>query len=165
MSDSGSNAAAPTMERRALRHGRDAKRAARAARDAASVPYITRAIPRFEVLGEEGLALIERNAETILAETGIIFRDDAEALQIWKAAGADVSGEIVRFPRGMCRELVQKNAPRAFVQHARNPARSVHIGGDCTVFAPASGSPFIYNVDEGCRYARIDDFRNFVKLA
>ena len=71
----------------------------------------------------------------------------------------------MRFPRGMCRELVQKNAPREFIQHARNPARNVHIGGNCTVFAPAYGSPFIHNLDEGRRYARIDDFRNFVKLA
>ncbi len=165
MSDTESNAGGQPAEKRALRHGRDAKRAARAARASASVPYIVRAIPRFEVLNEEGLALIERNAETILAETGIIFRDDPEALAIWKRAGADVNGEIVKFPRGMCRELVQKNAPREFVQHARNPARSVRIGGDATVFAPAYGSPFIYNIDEGRRYARLDDFRNFVKLA
>ena len=30
---------------------------------------------------------------------------------------------------------------------------------------PAYGSPFIHNLDEGRRYARIEDFRNFVKLA
>jgi trimethylamine--corrinoid protein Co-methyltransferase len=33
------------------------------------------------------------------------------------------------------------------------------------VFAPAYGSPFVRNLDEGRRYARIEDFRNFVKLA
>jgi trimethylamine--corrinoid protein Co-methyltransferase len=65
----------------------------------------------------------------------------------------------------MCRELIQKHAPREFIQHARNPARNVRIGGNSTVFAPAYGSPFILNADEGRRYARIDDFRNFVKLA
>ena len=57
------------------------------------------------------------------------------------------------------------NAPREFIQYARNPLRSVRIGGDSTVFAPAYGSPFIYSIDEGRRYARIEDFRNFVKLA
>ncbi len=67
------------------------------------VPYITRNIPYYEVLGEEGLALMEHNADTILQEIGIDFRDDPECLQIWKAAGADVQGERVRFPRGMCR--------------------------------------------------------------
>jgi trimethylamine--corrinoid protein Co-methyltransferase len=145
--------------------GREAKRVARAARASASVPYITRSIPYFEVLSEEGLQTIERNADTILAEVGIEFRDDPEALEIWKQAGAEVEGERVRFPRGMCRELVQKNAPREFVQHARNPARNVVIGGKNTVFAPAYGSPFVRSLDEGRRYARIDDFRNFVKLA
>src|SRR6267142_5072515 len=155
--------ATATHHRRA--GGREAKRAARLARGAVWVPYITRKIPYYEVLDEEGLALIERNADTILEEIGIEFRDDAEALQIWRAAGADVQGERVRFPRGMCRQLIQATAPREFIQHARNPEHNVHIGGKCTVFAPAYGSPFVRNLDEGRRYATIEDFRNFVKLA
>jgi trimethylamine--corrinoid protein Co-methyltransferase len=87
------------------------------------VPYITRALPRFEALAEEGLSLIENNAETILEEIGLIFREDPEALHLWKAAGADVDGERVRFPRGLCRALVHRTAPHEFIQHARNPAR------------------------------------------
>ena len=154
-----------TQARRSRGGGREAKRAARAARSAVTIPYITRALPYYEVLGEEALETIERNAETILAEIGIDFRDDPEALAIWQAAGADVQGERVRIPRGLCRSLVQKTAPREFVQHARNPARSVKIGGPHTVFAPAYGSPFIRSLDDGRRYARIEDFRNFVKLA
>jgi trimethylamine--corrinoid protein Co-methyltransferase len=153
-----------TPGRRARASGRDAKRAARAARAAASVAYITRAIPCYEVLGEEGLALIERNADTILEEVGIEFREDPEALEVWRTAGAEVSGERVRFPRGLCRALIQQSAPREFIQHARNSARSVRIGGRHTVFAPAYGSPFVRSLDEGRRYARIEDFRNFVKL-
>ena len=62
---------------------------------------------------------MEQNADTILEEIGIDFRDDPEALEIWKAAGADVQGERVHFPRGMCRSLVQKTAPRAI--HAACP--------------------------------------------
>jgi trimethylamine--corrinoid protein Co-methyltransferase len=155
--------AQPTRGRRPS--ARDAKRAARAARAGISVPYITRKIPCYRVLGEEGLAAIENNADTILEEIGIDFREDPEALSIWKAAGADVQGERVRMPRGMCRQLIQATAPREFVQQARNPARNVLIGGNNTVFAPAYGSPFIRSLDEGRRYARIEDFRNFVKLA
>ena len=146
-------------------NARDAKRAARTARGAASAPYIVRKIPRFEVLGDEGLSIIERNADRILEETGIEFREDPEVLDIFRKAGAQVDGERVRFPNGMCRELIQKHAPREFTQIARNPARDVRIGGDATVFAPAYGSPFVRNLDEGRRYARIEDFRNFVKLA
>jgi trimethylamine---corrinoid protein Co-methyltransferase len=145
--------------------GRDAKRAARTARSHSFVPYITRKIPYYEVLGEEGLALLESNADTILQEIGIDFRDDPEALQLFKEAGADITGERVRFPRGLCRSVIQRSAPKEFVQYARNPARNVLIGGGNTVFAPAYGSPFVRNLDEGRRYARIEDFRNFVKLA
>src|SRR6202034_1133944 len=142
--------------------GRDAKIAARTARSHAFVPYITRQIPYYEVIGNEGL---ERNADTILEEIGIDFRDDAESLELWKDAGADVKGERVHFPPGMCREIVRRSAPKEFTQHARNPQRSVIIGGNRTVLAPAYGSPFVRNLDEGRRYARIEDFRNFVKLA
>ncbi len=145
--------------------GRDAKIAARTARSAAFVPYITRKIPYYEVLGAEGLELLERNADTILQEIGIDFRDDPESLALWKQAGADVQGERVRFPRGMCRTIVRRSAPAEFVQYARNPARNIVIGGNRTVFAPAYGSPFVRDIDAGRRYAKIEDFRNFVKLA
>jgi trimethylamine--corrinoid protein Co-methyltransferase len=155
--------AEPTRIRRP--NGREAKRASRAARAASSIPYITRKIPYYEVLGEEGLVTMEQNAETILEEIGIDFRDDPEALAIWREAGADVQGERVHVPRGLCRALIQRTAPREFTQHARNPARNVRIGGKHTVFAPAYGSPFVRSLDEGRRYARIEDFRNFVKLA
>ena len=50
------------------------------------------------------------------------------------------------------------------MQHARNPANNVTIGGNNTVFAPVYGPPFIRNLDEGRRYATIEDFRNFAKL-
>jgi trimethylamine--corrinoid protein Co-methyltransferase len=155
-------AAAPRSRRAG---GREAKRAARSGRSAASVPFITRNIPYYEVIDEQGLETIERNADTILEEVGIEFREDPEALEIWKKAGADVDGERVRIPRGMCRKLIQDHAPREFVQHARNPERNVVIGGRNTVFAPAYGSPFVRSLDDGRRYATIEDFRNFVKLA
>jgi trimethylamine--corrinoid protein Co-methyltransferase len=145
--------------------GRDAKRAARLAHAVDTVPFITRKIPYYEVLGEEGLALIERNADTVLEEIGIDFKDDPEALQIWREAGADVQGERVHFPRGMCRAIIQRSAPREYIQHARNPQRSVVMGGKNTVFAPNYGSPFVRDLDQGRRYGTIEDFRNFVKLS
>ena len=144
--------------------GREAKRAARLHQAVEIVPFITRKIPYYEVLAEEGLALIERNADTILEEVGIDIKGDEEVLKIFRDAGADVQGERVHFPRGMCRSLIQKTAPKQYVQHARNPARSVTIGGKNTVFAPNYGSPFVRDLDKGRRYGTIEDFRNFVKL-
>jgi trimethylamine--corrinoid protein Co-methyltransferase len=156
-------------ERRARGRGResarDARRAARArATSARAVPYITRNVPVYEVLSEESLEIIENNSDVILQEVGIEFRDDPEALRIWKDAGADVDGQRVRFPKGMCRSIIQKSAPAEYIQHARNPERSVRIGGKYTVLVPAYGPPFIRNLDEGRRYATIEDFQNFVKL-
>jgi len=127
--------------------------------------YITRNIPNYELLDEAGLQQIESNADTILEEIGIEFRDDPEALELWKAAGAEVKGERVRFPKGLCRQLIQDNAPSQYTQYARNPQRSVEIGGKHMVLAPAYGSPFVRDLDEGRRYATIGDFKNFVKLS
>jgi trimethylamine---corrinoid protein Co-methyltransferase len=144
--------------------GAEGRRAARATSALRQLPYIVRNIPLYEVYSEEGLSLIEHNADTVLQEIGIEFRDDPEALSLWREAGADVTGERVRFPKGLVRSLL-KTAPREFIQHARNPERAVHIGGNATVFAPVYGPPFIRNLDEGRRYATIEDFRNLVKLA
>ncbi|MEM8794769.1 MAG: trimethylamine methyltransferase family protein [Pseudomonadota bacterium] len=144
--------------------GRSARRAQRTGGSVQKNVYITRKIATFDVLDEEALAIIEANADTVLAEIGIEFREDTEAVGMWKKAGAEVEGERVRFPKGMCRELL-KTAPSEFTQHARNPARSVQIGGNNTVFAPVYGPPFVRDLEGNRRYATIDDFRNFVKLA
>ena len=153
----------PARKRRAGRAAKLAERRSRAAGELAS--WIDRRIPRFEVLDTEALELIEHNADTVLEEIGIEFRDFPRALKLWKDAGADVSGERVRFPRGLCRSLVQATAPSEYTQHARNPRRSTIIGGARTVLVPAYGSPFVRDLDGGRRYATIADFRNFVKLA
>jgi trimethylamine--corrinoid protein Co-methyltransferase len=146
------------------RGGREARRQARQGAAAAQRTYITRRIPCTEVLTEEGLEIIEANAETILEEIGIEFHDDEECLALWKDAGADVRGTRVHVPRGLARSILQ-TAPREFTQHARNPERSVRIGGDHCVFAPVYGPPFVHDLDQGRRYGTIEDFRNFVKLA
>jgi trimethylamine--corrinoid protein Co-methyltransferase len=127
--------------------------------------FITRLIKPYELVSDEGLEIIEHNADTILEEVGIEVRDYPSAIKRFKDAGADVDGTRVRFPRGMCRQVVSATAPRVYTQHARNPINNVQIGGDATVFAPNYGSPFAFDLDNGRRYATITDFQNFVKLA
>jgi trimethylamine--corrinoid protein Co-methyltransferase len=145
--------------------GAAARRASRTGGGAGpSLPFITRKIKEYEVLDEEGLQLIENNADLILEEIGIEFREDPEALELWRKAGADVRGERVHFPKGLCREIL-KTAPSSFTWHARNPERNVTIGGKATVFAPVYGPPFVRDLEGVRRYATIEDFRNFVKLA
>ena len=145
--------------------GRAGRQAARRASTPAAPPFITRTFKPFEIVSDEGLEIIEHNADTILEQVGIDFVDYPEALRLLADAGAEVSGDRVRFPRGMCRKIDTENAPAVYTQHARNPERSVQVGGDATVFAPNYGSPFAFDLDNGRRYATLEDFQNLVKLA
>lgn len=144
--------------------GRAGRQALRASHVVEAETYLTRTMKPFEIVSDEGLAIIEHNAETILHEVGVEIRDYPSALKVFADAGASVEGTRVHFPRGMCRQIVQASAPREYIQHARNPLKSVRIGGDATVFAPNYGSPFAFDLDNGRRYATIADFQNFVKL-
>ncbi|HBM41970.1 MAG TPA: trimethylamine methyltransferase [Sulfitobacter sp.] len=149
--------------RRGRGGGGAARRAARSAVSFETAKYIERNIPNYEVLTEEALQIIEYNADTVLEEIGVNFPDNPEALALWRAAGADVTGDRVRIPRGLARELC-KTAPSQFTQHARNPARNVEIGGRNLVLAPVYGPPFVRDTAGGRRYATMEDFNRFVKL-
>jgi len=149
--------------RRGRGGGGAARRAARSAVSFETAKYIERNIPNYEVLTEEALEVIEYNADTVLEEIGVNFPDNPEALALWRAAGAEVTGDRVRIPRGLARELC-KTAPSQFTQHARNPARNVEIGGRNLVLAPVYGPPFVRDTAGGRRYATMDDFNKFVKL-
>ncbi|UWQ97941.1 trimethylamine methyltransferase family protein [Rhodobacteraceae bacterium S2214] len=153
--------AAPT--RRARGGGGAARRAARTAVSVETAKYIERNVPNYEVLTEEALDVIEANAETVLAEIGVNFVDNPEALERWKSVGATVEGERVRIPRGLARKLCA-TAPSQFTQCARNPERNVEIGGKNLVLAPVYGPPFVRDAEGGRRYATMDDFEKFVKL-
>ena len=144
--------------------GRSARRAQRNAKSDEVTTFLQRRLEPVEVLDEAGLQQIEANAELILSEVGVAFQEFPEALDLWRAAGAEVDGDLVKFPPGLCRSLVQATAPKDFMQHARNSARSGQIGGNSTVFAPNYGSPFVTDLDSGRRYATLEDFENVVKI-
>ena len=144
--------------------GGAARRAERTAVSVETARFIERNIPNFEVLTEEALQIIEHNAEEVLAEIGVNFVENPYALDLWRNAGADVQGERVRIPRGLARALC-KTAPSTYTQHARNPERNVVVGGKNLVLAPVYGPPFVRTAAGGRRYATIDDFQKFVKLA
>ena len=110
-----------------------------------SSPYIDRKIGPLPVLSEEGLELIEANAERILLEIGMEFRDDPEVIEIFSKAGCDIDGERVRFKQGFCRQIITTHAPAEFTQLARNPELSVKIGGNSSVLCPSWGPPFVHD--------------------
>lgn len=144
--------------------GRRRRQEQRRSREARAAPaFVTRKIPYYAFLEEEALVKIESQADWLIQEIGIEFRDDPVAIDTWKAAGADVKGTRVRLPTGAARELCQ-TAPSQFTQHARNPARDVRIGGDAQVFAPVYGPPFVRDLEGGRRYGTMADFENLVKI-
>ena len=150
------------MERQ-RRHTRRGN-AAQALKTQPRAPFILRKLSTFNVLSPAGLEQIEANADRILAETGMEFHGDSEILTIFADAGCDVSGTRVRFAPGFCRKAITATAPTAFVQHARNQANDVQIGGDATVLCPSWGPPFVHDLDRGRRYASYQDFTDLVKL-
>lgn len=150
--------------RRARGGGGAARRAAHSAVRIETAKYIERKIPNFEILDDEAIEIIEYNADTVLEEIGVNFVDNPEALERWRAAGAEVTGERVRIPRGLARKLCS-TAPAEFTQVARDPSKSVVIGGKNMVLAPVYGPPFVRDQEGGRRYATLDDFQKFVKLA
>ena len=149
--------------RRSRGGGGAARRAERSAVSVETAKYIERNIPNFEILSEEALEIIEANAETVLEEIGVNFVNNPAALDRWREAGADIDGERVRLPKGLARKLCS-TAPSTFTQHARNPERSVEIGGRNLVLAPVYGPPFVHDAAGGRRYATMADFEKFVKL-
>lgn len=156
-------AEAEKIGRRGRGGGGAARRAERTAPRLELARFIERRIPNFEILDEEALETIEYNAETVLEEIGVSFVDNPGGLARWREAGADVRGDRVHIPRGLARQLCS-TAPSRYTQHARNPERSVEIGGKSLVLAPVYGPPFVRDLEGGRRYATMADFEKFVKL-
>ncbi len=151
------------MAREGRRGGRAARREARGRPEIGMLPPLERGIPLFEVLDQERLELLHEASMRILEETGIAFQD-GEAIALWRDAGAAIDGSRVRIPRELLLELVAK-APSQFTIHARNPERSLEIGGTRTVFFPTYGSPFVRMFDGERRYGTLEDLAVFHKLA
>src|SRR3954462_637026 len=119
-------------------------------------------MPRYEVLSEDAMATLETGWRRLMTEIGVEFMDE-RALDLFRAAGQKVEGNAVFLDPDFVLEQVAK-APREFDLQARNPANSVHIGGDSMAFGAVYGPPF---VREGGvrRDGTLGGFRNFWRLA
>jgi len=148
------------------RRSRTARRSTQTDNGVPASPYIRRILPYFDILTEEQLEKIDVQVDWILENVGIAFRDDPRALEIWREAGIAATGphnDLIKADAKWIRELCAK-APRQFTQLARNPDRSVVIGGANQVFAPIYGAPFVRDLEGGRRYATYDDFEKLLKL-
>ena len=148
---------------RRTRKGRRNRNANGASPPVSAPPYIKRQLSFFDPLEEEHLVRIDEQVDWMLENIGFAFRDDPESLRIWKKAGVKTDGDKVFADAVWVREQCAK-APSEFTQVARNPERSVIIGGNNQVFAPIYGAPFVRDLEAGRRYATFDDFEKLLKL-
>ena len=119
-------------------------------------------MPRYEILSPDAIGVLDRGWRRIVSEIGIQFAKP-EAVELFRKAGQSVDGDVVKLDPEFVLAQVAK-APREFDVQARNPANSVHIGGDQMVFGGVYGSPFAREGDVR-REATMSDFRRLTMLA
>ncbi len=119
-------------------------------------------MPRYEILSADAVAVLDRGWRRIVSEIGIQFAKP-EAVELFAKAGQDVDGDVVKLDPEFVLEQVAK-APREFDVQARNPAHTVHIGGDHMVFSAVYGCPFVREGDVR-RDATLHDFRQLASLS
>src|SRR5919205_1472426 len=119
-------------------------------------------MPRYEILSQDALAKLDAGWRRLVTEIGVEFMSD-RALELFRAAGQKVEENTVFLDPEFVLAQVAK-APREFDVQARNPANTVHIGGDSMAFGAVYGPPFVRE-GEVRRDATMDDFRRFTKLS
>jgi trimethylamine--corrinoid protein Co-methyltransferase len=117
----------------------------------------------YDLLSGEEVEVIHEQAMTILEEIGVDFLHE-RARAVFQKAGMPIEENRVRLDRAMVLEMAAK-APSTFDLQARNPSRTVTLGGNNVVTAPVYGPPFITDLERGRRGATIEDFNNFDKMA
>ena len=147
---------------RPRRQGRKARRHARLHGPIVHLPTLVRNIPVLDLLDGERVELVHDTAMGIVERIGVEFRDD-ESIRLWREAGADVQGTRVRIPRELLMSLVA-TVPEEWDYHARNPDRTVRVGGRHMVFGPAYATPTVIDLDGVRRQATLADLETLIKL-
>jgi trimethylamine---corrinoid protein Co-methyltransferase len=119
-------------------------------------------MPRYEILSPDAVEVLDKGWRRIVSEIGVQFAKP-EAVELFRKAGQKTDGEVVYLDPEFVLEQVAL-APREFDVQARNPANTVHIGGDDMVFGAVYGSPFVREGDVR-RDASMEDFRRLCMLS
>jgi trimethylamine--corrinoid protein Co-methyltransferase len=117
-----------------------------------------------EIISADQVETIHRASLKILSNIGLRV-ESPTALKLLTDLRADVDHDTgqVRFDPALIEELIT-DLPAEFTIHARNPAKTVRMGGNSIVFASVCGPSFVSDLDRGRRAATHQDMENFVKL-
>ncbi|HEY4332265.1 MAG TPA: trimethylamine methyltransferase family protein [Ilumatobacteraceae bacterium] len=115
-------------------------------------------------LPDDAIDVVMSNAAVVLRRTGVAIVDDPETEQLLADAGLIDTDHRVRADIEQLLEIAG-SAPRTFIQHARNPARSIEIGAGQPIFVPVYGPPNV-RADDGIRRpAMMADYEALVRIA
>jgi trimethylamine--corrinoid protein Co-methyltransferase len=115
-----------------------------------------------EVISSDQVEAIHHAALKLLAGTGLkVLHPPARAL--YAAAGAQVVGDMVRLDSDLVMDLLS-SVPATFTLAARNPAKSLRIGGRDMVFASVGGPAYVMDIDGGRRDGTMAEVCEFLKL-
>jgi trimethylamine--corrinoid protein Co-methyltransferase len=114
------------------------------------------------VLSADHVEHIHRASLRLLADTGMRVLD-AAARERFVAAGCVAEGEVVRFDPDLVEAQVAL-APSQFTLRARNPERSITVGGDHVVFGSVGGPAFVTDVERGRRAGTIGELGEYLRV-
>ncbi|RPI54787.1 MAG: trimethylamine--corrinoid methyltransferase, partial [Chloroflexi bacterium] len=123
------------------------------------------------MLNDQEIQQIHQASMRLLENVGVEF-PHPEALEVFQRHGVRVDGCRVYWTEGQLLSALE-TVPRQFTIQARNPERSVTVGGGRPVFAPCYGAPFLVDAapgGDGVRWVgkrapTMDDYITLVKLA
>ncbi|MCP5089082.1 MAG: trimethylamine methyltransferase family protein [Rhodobacteraceae bacterium] len=118
-----------------------------------------------ELVSADQVETIHHASLRVLRDIGLKV-DSSVALDLLDGIGADVNRDtcLVRFDPALVEEMLT-GIPSEFTIHARNPEKTVTVGGNSLTFATVSGPSFVSDLDTGRRAGTLEDMRNFVKLS
>jgi trimethylamine--corrinoid protein Co-methyltransferase len=117
----------------------------------------------YKPLKEEDIARIHDTVMRMFEEVGVQVNSE-KALEYFKKAGANVEERIVKMPREMVMDLVNK-APSDIILYGRDPEHNLQLG-DARVYAGTGGTAL--NIIEGTtgdrRRSTLKDLKDIAKL-
>jgi trimethylamine---corrinoid protein Co-methyltransferase len=116
------------------------------------------------VLSDDHVAAIDAAARQLLADTGMRILD-ADTRRRYRVAGCEVDDDtlMVRFDPAMLTETLAA-APATFTLHARNPVKSVVVGGRHVVFGAVGGPAFVHDTVRGRRAGTAAEQSDYLKV-
>ncbi len=104
-----------------------------------------------EIISADQVETIHRASLRILRDIGLRV-ESPTALKLLTDLRADVDHDNchVRFDPELIEEVIQ-DLPSEFTIHARNPEKTVRMGGNSIVFASVCGPSFVSDLDKGRR--------------